>query len=481
MVLPIAFTGPALASLLDSVVVDFVLAFTFFISLCFAILSRRFERQRSAAAMSVALGLALAVGLVAWEAHVGYSVRDFGPLALAIIVVVLTGVVFEAIRQVGGSWSGAAIAAGTAIGIAWLVGLSGALPAILKTIFVILTFSIGIAVLAVHVKRTEPAGPRGVMRVPRTDAAMRDLYRERVLSQRVAGELVEVRRAAEELGDRPEQAGDVLVQLRRILPEAGLLTEQLAQLRAVAHRVRRGHVARIGELQSVIAGLPPERRRELADELARHYVELRFDVRLERLDRAVAENERRIRDLVRQAEQWLEHHEYRRLSGVLDEAARLQRHNAHLLDIIERSQERLLAGARAVRGAHGRGEPWVSYDAAPYLFADAAGFRRMYRSRGEARVGRVLDQYGIPFAYERERHVVAQGRERRWRPDFTLPTYGDLIVEYAGMPDRPDYRAGMDYKQLVYRNNGMPAIFVLPEDLQRMDWPDWLLRRIRRG
>lgn len=122
----------------------------------------------------------------------------------------------------------------------------------------------------------------------------------------------------------------------------------------------------------------------------------------------------------------------------------------------------------------------MSYELTPYLFADASGFRRLYRSRGEARVGRVLDQYGIPFEYERERFVFADGRPRAWHPDFTLPKHGDLIVEFAGMQDRPDYRAGMHYKERVYRENGIGVIFVLPEDLWRRDWPDWLLRQIQR-
>lgn len=122
----------------------------------------------------------------------------------------------------------------------------------------------------------------------------------------------------------------------------------------------------------------------------------------------------------------------------------------------------------------------MSYESTPYLFADAAGCRRLYRSRGEARVGRVLDQYGVSFEHEREHIVVADGRLRAWHPDFTLPKHGGLIVEFAGMPDRPDYRAGMEYKKRVYRENDIPAVFVLPEDLWRHDWPDWLLRQIRR-
>jgi len=35
--------------------------------------------------------------------------------------------------------------------------------------------------------------------------------------------------------------------------------------------------------------------------------------------------------------------------------------------------------------------------------------------------------------------VYDWGRYRTWHPDFTLPSYNGLIVEYAGMSDRPEY------------------------------------------
>jgi hypothetical protein len=74
-----------------------------------------------------------------------------------------------------------------------------------------------------------------------------------------------------------------------------------------------------------------------------------------------------------------------------------------------------------------------------------------YRSRGEAQVGRLLDREQIPFLYEQPTLIYDRGRHRIWRPDFTLPTYGGLVVEYAGMMDVPDYAAGIEHKIAAYR------------------------------
>ena len=101
-----------------------------------------------------------------------------------------------------------------------------------------------------------------------------------------------------------------------------------------------------------------------------------------------------------------------------------------------------------------------------------------YRSRGEAQVGRLLDRYGIPFYHEQPTIIYDRGRHRIWRPDFTLPAYDSLIVEYAGMPEILDYAAGIRHKQKAYAANNISAVFVYPDDLTGKIRPEKLMNRI---
>ena len=101
-----------------------------------------------------------------------------------------------------------------------------------------------------------------------------------------------------------------------------------------------------------------------------------------------------------------------------------------------------------------------------------------YRSRGEAQVGRLLDRYGIPFVYEQALLVYDRGQHRIWHPDFTLPTYTGLIIEYAGMPDVPEYMTGIRHKKRVYAANEIPAMFIYPDNLKVPQWPEKILERI---
>ena len=118
---------------------------------------------------------------------------------------------------------------------------------------------------------------------------------------------------------------------------------QFGQLYRAVHA---GHLQRIEELRAEISKLPPEAQHKAGQELAARYKEFKFDLRLERLDRAVAENERRIRELTQQAETYVQQHEYRKLTDVLAAAGKLQKHNAGLLRTIERTEQRLLKAAR---------------------------------------------------------------------------------------------------------------------------------------
>ena len=101
-----------------------------------------------------------------------------------------------------------------------------------------------------------------------------------------------------------------------------------------------------------------------------------------------------------------------------------------------------------------------------------------YKSRGEAQVGRLLDRSEIPFFYEQPTRIHDRGRYRIWRPDFTLPAHGGLIIEYAGMPDVPDYAAGIRHKQRAYRANHLPALFIYPQDITGPNWPQRVIGRI---
>ena len=97
-----------------------------------------------------------------------------------------------------------------------------------------------------------------------------------------------------------------------------------------------------------------------------------------------------------------------------------------------------------------------------------------YESPGQAEIGRMLDQYGVPFFYKQPMLICDNGQRKVWHPDFTLPTYNNAVIEYDSKRDRAIDRGQRKLKEHVYRQNGIGALFLDRSDLARPDWQDRL-------
>ena len=100
-----------------------------------------------------------------------------------------------------------------------------------------------------------------------------------------------------------------------------------------------------------------------------------------------------------------------------------------------------------------------------------------YESPAHRQIGRVLDQYGIPFFYRQPTLVYDDGIHHVWHPDFTLPGHNGLAIEYAGAGD-PNQRAYVQRKRDVYAVNQIPAVFVYPGDMLTPGWRERLVERV---
>jgi len=341
----------------ENLLPDFLLAVTFFTALVYAVLGPRLERRRPAIAMSVAIGFALAVGLVWWERSHGFSIRDLGPIAVGFAIIILAFVMYQSIRQVGGSWAGAGIALGVSILVAEVLGMH--IPIAAELIRTVVAVALVVGVLAfLRYDHSHPflRHDRGRAFLPRVQVKfverkpdMSRLYRERHLSHAIEKRLNGIKKQSETLRQRPEKAGDVMRQMTQMLPAEGYLTERMAQLRAKAHQIKNGHIARLEETRHVFARLPTPAKKKAAAELAAGYDQIiGIDIRLERLDKAVAENERRIRELTQKAQGRATQYDYRGLVDCLQQAQKLQKHNTRLFKIIERTEAKLTALAREI-------------------------------------------------------------------------------------------------------------------------------------
>jgi len=98
-----------------------------------------------------------------------------------------------------------------------------------------------------------------------------------------------------------------------------------------------------------------------------------------------------------------------------------------------------------------------------------------YESASQARIGRMLDQYGIPFFYKQATLICDNSRRTIWRPDFTLPTYNNAVIEYI---DNKACTAHTDNKSDLAKQNNIAALFLNRSDLAKPDWQQRLYDRL---
>jgi hypothetical protein len=352
------FRDMGLGDLFETALPDFVLAFVFFTSVAYATLGKRFELQRPAVAMSAAIGFSLSAGLVWWEQSTGFSIRNLGPIAVGFALILLALVMYQSVRQVGGSWAGAGIALGASLLVAKLVQLRLPFDAGIIQMIIIVALIVGLGAFLLHRRQSNQQMRKARSKVADIRHDMSDLKRGRHLSNRLTKGLHRLRHEAREINEHPEQATEVLAELKKMLPAEGRLTQRMAQLRAKAHGMRNGHIAKLQETRQIFSKLPASTRKKAAAELADQYSQIiGIDTRLERLDKAVAEAERRIHELTARAQQYAAKYDQQRLHDTLKAAERLQQHNTHLFKTIEHTEKKLTVvikkvadQARKVRG-----------------------------------------------------------------------------------------------------------------------------------
>jgi hypothetical protein len=101
-----------------------------------------------------------------------------------------------------------------------------------------------------------------------------------------------------------------------------------------------------------------------------------------------------------------------------------------------------------------------------------------YESKEEFQIGRVLDQYGIPFFYKQATIIYDQGKNEIWKPTFTVFPYGGLVIDYI-----PGSEQGQNdellRKEQIYRYNQIPAVLLGPGDLIQPKWEILLYEKIK--
>ena len=98
-----------------------------------------------------------------------------------------------------------------------------------------------------------------------------------------------------------------------------------------------------------------------------------------------------------------------------------------------------------------------------------------YESKQELQIGRMLDQYHVPFFYRQPTVIYNDGKNEIWKPSFTLPQYGCSVIDYIAQEEQAAERIN------IYRYNQIPGTVIGPKDLDRPNWQQTLYEKIQQS
>ena len=96
-----------------------------------------------------------------------------------------------------------------------------------------------------------------------------------------------------------------------------------------------------------------------------------------------------------------------------------------------------------------------------------------YESKGQEMIGRMLDKYGIAFYYKDPYLLWENGERKVKRPDFTLPTYNNAVINYI-----PRLNQATERVKDIYRENWTAALFLDDPFLAKPDWQQRLYNEL---
>ena len=133
-------------------------------------------------------------------------------------------IMFQAIRQTGGSWAGAGIALGAAILVSWLLGIAWPVAPEVMQALAIAGLVAGVVAYLLHSHgQTHP--PRALLNNTPESAGWRedikDVRQNHQVSDRLWRGLRTARHQSDDLDTHPDHAAQVVAQIRAMLPPCG--------------------------------------------------------------------------------------------------------------------------------------------------------------------------------------------------------------------------------------------------------------------
>ncbi|MBI3098531.1 MAG: hypothetical protein HYY93_09865 [Planctomycetes bacterium] len=372
---PIARLDIAGTHLRYHLAVDAILFFALFLALSQITLRGQFP-GRAGGVLVFAVATALTISLLLAESAVGFSLRDFGPVAAALFVAIFAVVLYRFVSHLGLGIIGSGA---LAVAIAWF-GARAAAPTLLAYAFpasVLAWLNLGaVTAVLVFVGRAGATLFHGkdIMLGQAADALRRPLaaLRERSLpdeearhleqergavsgflsrivdrpwkdSAEILADLVAIRKAIERFGSSRQARSLIAEKIRAIAAREHVVLERLKILGELNTRLRAFDLRLLTRLRSAYDGLSDEERERVKAVFAREVQKLSLEDNLSRLEKEFLGYDAGFRDALEHVVAGLRLGQTSQAREWVDRAIRAEGRAEELMEEIDRLEEQVKA------------------------------------------------------------------------------------------------------------------------------------------
>ena len=365
-----------LSSIYDaySSLIDLAIYVLIFVGASQATLGQRFPGN-AGRAVSIGAGMSLAFAMTVAEKTYGFAIKDFGPLAVTIIVVVLGIMIYKLFQRAGAGRLRSASAAYLALFAAALIiapdllgWLTDRLP--LASLLLVLASLAAVTGLATalwpthtpaFVSRIRQAQARKLTDPPTTNALrgesrflkrrIRPLTKQALKdSKTILRDLKAVRKAAERYGADPQARTILAGQLRNVLPRQHQLQAEIERLRRYAAQILNLDTSIFTrKRRQRLQDLGPEQKAVLTQQLQDQLAKIRAEQKLDRIQQVLQRQNSDIDQFVRDAAQHLAADRVPNALPVLRDAETLEHQNYKLAQALKNLEQKIVAINKAAR------------------------------------------------------------------------------------------------------------------------------------
>jgi len=355
-----------------STLIDFTIYLLIFVGLAQITLGKHFQ-GRGGKAITIGIGISLAVSLAIAEQYIGFSIRSFGPIAAGIFLALIGFMIYRLVKHLGAGMMTSSSAAYIIVLLSMVAVVPGffawinqAMP-LLNLILVICLF-IAIYNVISHlfkkhgipgklrtqlgqVKEKYDNATGGIRKEEKQEHKIQQITKEAFKnSNQILNDLLEVLKSIKQYGHIPTARNTIKEQIEKILPEQNELLKILIRLKTLHKKILSFDLSIYSsETQNKYQPLNDKEKEHYKKQLEEEYRKIGIEKQLPELEDKIQFYQKDIKECLRQTSLYIMNGDIQDSQNMIMRAINLEKETTAILGELKTIEKQILKHAQLER------------------------------------------------------------------------------------------------------------------------------------